>query len=402
MGAITGLLGIGGKGANPQLAPIVDPVNQIGLGQAGQGTQNALGQQQQLLSALQGQNGIGNQSSVYNQLQGVANGTGPNPAQAMLAQSTGQNVANQASLAAGQRGAAGNVGLMARQAAQQGSNAQQQAAGQAATMQANQSLNALGQLGSLAGQQVGQQIGATGQLAGSNLENQNQVLGAQGAFNSAQVGNQGSVNAGNASQAGSYAPGQAGVLGGVGQFASSVGSLFADGGDVSLGVPQIAAPNAALAGVSAGAQAAQPSGPRSSLGKFLKGMASPDQPNQQGQLSQGQQVANGIGDLGRGIASLFHAQGGEVKAVVSPGERYLSPKEVKKVEKGANPMKAGEKIPGQPKVGGAVNSYANDTVPRTLEEGGIVLPRSVTMAKDPARAASDFVSKTLAKKKVRN
>ncbi len=95
-------------------------------------------------------------------LQGIANGTGPNPAQAMLNQQTGANVAQQAALMAGQRGAGANVGLMARQAAQQGAGIQQQAVGQGATMQANQSLGAIGQMG--AQQQA--MAGTQGQIAG--------------------------------------------------------------------------------------------------------------------------------------------------------------------------------------------------------------------------------------------
>jgi hypothetical protein len=93
------------------------------------------------------------------------------------------------------------------------------------------------------------------------------------------------------------------------------------------------------------------------------------------------------------------AEGGKVPALVSPGERYLPPKEVAKVVKGQkSPMEAGEKIPGKPKVGGAKNSYANDTVPKTLEEGGIVLPRSVTQSKNPEWAAHKFVRDVMAKK----
>ncbi|CAM6002768.1 unnamed protein product [Sphagnum balticum] len=92
---------------------------------------------------LQGTNGVQVQQQVLNQLQGVANGTGPNPAQAALNQSTGQNINSQAALQAGQRGASGNVGLLARQIGQQGAAIQQNAVGQGATMQATQELNAL-------------------------------------------------------------------------------------------------------------------------------------------------------------------------------------------------------------------------------------------------------------------
>ena len=107
-------------GADPRFGNIQAPItNQMGLDSITQ-AQNQLAQQNAFVQALQAQNGIGNQSNVYNQLQNVANGTGPNPAQAMLANATGQNVANQAALMAGQRGSNANVGLMARQAAQQG------------------------------------------------------------------------------------------------------------------------------------------------------------------------------------------------------------------------------------------------------------------------------------------
>ena len=70
----------------------------------------------------------------------------------------------------------------------------------------------------------------------------------------------------------------------------------------------------------------------------------------------------------------------------------------KKVEHGANPMEVGKTVPGKPKVAGAKNSYANDTVPATLDEGGIVLPRSVTKAKDPSKEAAKFVAAIMAKK----
>jgi hypothetical protein len=92
-----------------------------------------------------------------------------------------------------------------------------------------------------------------------------------------------------------------------------------------------------------------------------------------------------------------YAQGGKVPAMVSPGEKYLPPDSVEQVKKGGNPMSLGRTIPGKPKVSGAKDSYANDTVPATLEEGGIVLPRSVTQSKNPDWAAHKFVRDTLMK-----
>jgi hypothetical protein len=93
-----------------------------------------------------------------------------------------------------------------------------------------------------------------------------------------------------------------------------------------------------------------------------------------------------------------YAKGGKVDAMVSPGEVYLSPKEVKKVAKeGKSPLGEGEKVPGKPKVPG--DSYANDTVPKKLEAGGIVIPNSVLQSDDPEGEAAKFVKKLLGQKK---
>lgn len=93
-------------------------------------------------------------------LQNQMNGGGPNVANAQLQQATAQNVNDQASLAAGQRGAAQNVGLIARQAANVGANAQQQAAGQSATNVLQQQISAQQQLAGV--------LGTQGQLANAN------------------------------------------------------------------------------------------------------------------------------------------------------------------------------------------------------------------------------------------
>lgn len=191
MGFISGLLG----GSQSQLA-----------NQAQQGAGATTAQQQAFVNALAGQNGIGNQSQVYNQLQGVANGTGPNPALEQLRLQTGQNVAQQAALMGSQRGVGSNPGLLARQAAMQGANIQQNGVGQAAALQAQQQLNALGALGNLATQQVNQQGNALNSLS------QQQLGLAQSA---GQTAKQNVQNAG-------------GLLGGLGQVIAS----FADGGQV--------------------------------------------------------------------------------------------------------------------------------------------------------------------------
>jgi hypothetical protein len=96
-----------------------------------------------------------------------------------------------------------------------------------------------------------------------------------------------------------------------------------------------------------------------------------------------------------------YASGGKVPALVSPGEKYLNPQAVEMVKRGADPMRVGETIPGQPKVDGARNSYANDTVSKELDEGGIVVPRSKTKSQNPSKNSQDFVRATLAKKKAK-
>ncbi len=101
--------------------------------------------------------------------------------------------------------------------------------------------------------------------------------------------------------------------------------------------------------------------------------------------------------VGRHLAM---AKGGKVPALVSPGERYLNAEQAQEVAAGKKQaIKAGEVIPGKAKVPGAVNSYQNDNTPKTLEAGGVVIPRSVTQADDKAKKADAFVKAVLAKGK---
>ena len=211
---------------------LTNPVQPGQLQDAYGNTQNALGQQAAFLQALQAQGGLQNQSNVFNQLQGVANGTGPNPAMAMLNQQTGNNVAQQAALMAGQRGTNANAGLLARQIGQQGAGIQQQAVGQGAALGAQQQLGALNQLGGLANQQVAQQQAGLNAYQTGALQGQQNLLGATGNFNNAQV-----------SQGSNLAKGRQGLLGGIGNAAM----MLASGGEVP--------------------------GPRSSIGRMAKGIS---------------------------------------------------------------------------------------------------------------------------------
>lgn len=337
MGAVGGLLGLnggsGGTGFN-----MTPGTNAGQLQSAYSGTQNAMGQQQSLLDAIKSQGGLQNQSNVYGQLQNVVSGQGPNPAQAMLNQATGANVANQAALMAGQRGAGSNVGLMARQAAQTGAGLQQQAAGQGASMQAQQSLGALGQAGNMANTMAGNQINQTNANQQAQLAEQQALLGANSQYNSAQAG-----------LAAEQMKGQQGLIGGLGNaigagagLLKGATKLFADGGEVP-----------------------QANGPRS---MFAQNMHGPQM-----------------------------AKGGQVPAMVSPEEKYLKPQEAKAVAGGkVNPMSVGETIPGKAPVKG--DSLKNDVVHKKLEVGGVVIPRSVMQSKNPAKGAADFVRAVMAKK----
>lgn len=434
--AIGGMLGINGGAsgtgfAAPSNAALTPGTNADQLQTSYGGAQNSLASQQALLTALQAQNGIGNQSQVYNQLQGVANGTGPNPAQTMLNQSTGQNVANQAALMAGQRGAGANVGLMARQAAMQGANTQQQAIGQGATMQANQSLNALGAMGNMANTQAANQIGATTANTQAQQSEQGILQGANQAYNSAQVGMQQNVNSTNAGLAQTDMGEQQGLFNG-GLKAIGIGSTMGGG----------STPGGARGGMvkkMAGGGQAQPmqqqspqmtqnmgvmpsqNGPQSMMGQFLAGWSQlqPSQTNygqwgagvgsykapQQGKgstpssLPVGGNSALGSdmgGTGGIGIGDTTMAGGamdtGGASALAADAPLIAA-------SRGGNvgsKLKSGGHVPGKPKVRG--NSYENDTVKALLSPGEVVIPNSVMQSKNPAEGAARFVQAVLAKK----
>lgn len=474
-GLVSGLGGgalFGPKGGSPEGANIQQGTSIGDVQGAQQGAQNSLESQKALLSALQAQNGLGqqnvagqNQLGLANQLAGangvgiqqnavnglqntagmyqnIASGRGPNPAQAMLQQATGQNVANQAALMAGQRGAGSNVGLMARQAAQTGAGIQQQAVGQGATMQANQQLNALsgltnaqqavGGLGSnltnqqaganqayanQANQVAGQQIGATTTNAQANLANQQSMQGALQGVNNSNVASQASMNAGNVDLSKTNTGGLQSVTGGVLQGAGKIigmahgGQIYmAEGGDPTVAAPQAAAPAA--------------SGPASFFGKFLQGATSSGG-NNEGEGKESSGPSTGADSLRKGTADLIGSFKGKPKGqdgtTLATGDIGFGPSQmapapaddmgpatgspsVMMSAKGGLAKKGGHVTPKSPsqRAEKKGDSYSNDKVPAMLSAGEIVLPRSVTQSKDPVGAASKFVAQVLAKRKVKS
>lgn len=371
-----------GSQSSPQTTPIQNALQNQQV-QNSIGQQNStIDQQQQLVNALQANGGAQNQASVYNQQQGLANqlgqmaqGGGPNPALDQLNQTTGQNVAQQASLMAGQRGAGANAGLIARQAGQQGAAAQQQAAGQAATLRSQQQLGAISALqqqqsllGNTAQNQIGNQQTGLNSLSSQNLGQQSNLINAVQGNNAQNLQQQQGINNIQASQGAQ----QAGLMGQIGggvasglgssitsALAPTTGGMPAPAGQASTPPPTMLANGGNV----------QQGGPEVALKENYKGKSK--------------------------LGSMLYANGGKVHkkvpALVSPGEIYLPPKKAQAVKAGKASPLSGEKIKGEAVVKGDRNSYANDTVPKKLEAGGIVLPRSVTQSAKPKESAIKFI-----------
>lgn len=397
MGAIGGMLGLNG-GINgtgisgPQAAPITGGTDLNQINQAYAGNQGALQSQQGLLTALQGQGGIGNQSQVYNQLQGVVNGTGPNPAQAQLAQATGANTANQAALMASQRGVGANPGMIARQAAQQGAANQQNAAGQAATLQANQSLNALGQAGNIAGNQVANQIGATGANTQAQQSEQGILQGALNNTNQANVAMQGNINTSNAGLAGNSMSAQQGLVGGILGAGGKAMAGGAEGGFAGYGY----------------ADGGTAAGPQSFLGKYAAGMGDSFSGLGGAAGSGGAALNKGMASFGSGLAhqltptpvtnvplsQVQNMDGSAVAAAPPPAQAPVANAQGGNV---GPKLKSGGGVPGQAKVTG--NSYANDNVKALLSPGEGVIDRETMHAPGQIGDAARFVMAYVNRKK---
>ena len=322
------------------------------------------------------------EQGLQQQLQQNALGQGPNPAQAALNQATGQNIANQAALMAGTRGASQNAGLIAQEAARQGAATQQQAVGQGATMQAQQQLAAQSALAGLQGQ-IGSQI--TGQQqANTNLFGTG--AGAANAQNANLVNNYAQAQGTNAqtaaANAGANQKTAGGLLGGIGSLLG-----LAEGGEV----PRMAEGGDML------------SGARSSVGKFLTGMSDSMSGNSQNPYAQfgagvnsavkgmfaspSSTPAPALGGSSAGSSDLPQAAGAAMLA--AKGGMAKQPVTAEKL------AAKGMEVPGKAKVKG--DSLKNDHVPAVLSPGEIVLPRSVTQAPDAAQRAAAFVQAIQAK-----
>lgn len=202
---------------------------QFGNAQAQLGQQNAFVQalQQQYNPAMQAQL-LQQQQGLADQLQQSANGQGPNPAAAALAQATAANTQQQAAMMGSQRNAGANTALLARQAGMQGAANQQNAAGQMASMTAQQQLAARQQLMQQQQSMMGNVQNQAGQIqqgmansAGQNANLYGTMIGAANQQNQTQAG----INQGNAQR-------QAGMIGGLINSGGAAMGMFAEGGQV--------------------------------------------------------------------------------------------------------------------------------------------------------------------------
>jgi hypothetical protein len=393
--ATSGLLG--GKksgGFTPTQTELLNPFEQEQAKQLYEQTQSAYNQQQAFVNALAQQNALANQANVFRQLQDVASGVGPNPALAALQQATGENIAGQAALMAGQRGAGRNVGLLARQAGMQGGALQQQAAGQGATMQAQQQLAALGQLGGLANQQVAQQQAGLGALGQMGLSGQQNILQALAQQNAARLNQQNAINQINAQMAAERARSEQAMLGGaLGAIGTIAGTAFGGpvGGAIGGNIANVAAPKFdsykfGQYSFAKGGEVKKPQyadgelagiQPQSFIGQYFQ---NPNQAlnaiNQSDNLKDSQLDYSTLNDGGAVNRDGMYAKGG------------MAPMSL---------MDQGGKVPGKAAVAG--DSYKNDIVDAKLSPGEIVIPRSIVNHPNAPEMAAQFVRDTLSKKK---
>jgi hypothetical protein len=339
------------------------------------------------------------QNALATTLQGQVNGQGPNLANAQLEQGTNANIQKAASLIASQKGI--SPALAAREAATGAAASNQAAAGQAQQGVMQQTLNAEQGLGSLYGQEANESTNQQGTLQNANAQQNaqlvNQNLGVQG------------INAGVAAQ---NTQNNVNTMNGIVGSAGKAATMMATGGEVHPFHAYLMKKYAVGGGVDpvTGGITGVNSSPypwmnnTGSKDPNLFGVPGPSAPSNPtagatnavsdaSGVSGGAMSAGGAGDIASelGPLAMVAAHGGRVPALVSPGEIYLNRHAVRAVNNGADPTIVGERIPGHAKVQG--NSYENDTVPKELEEGGEVIPRSNSGSSEKAMAFVEELKK---------
>lgn len=367
-------------------ANIQGGTNLAQLNNAYTGATSALNNQSNLTNTLQpqAQAGVEEQSQLAAQLRAQENGTGPNVAQNQLNQATAANVANQAALMAGGRGANANAGLIAREAAQQGATIQQQAAGQAATLGAQQQIAAQQQLAGLAQNQINQAGGAVNAGVSGQQGEQGILQNANTAFNNAGVGMQSNINDVNSKVAAGNAATNAGIFGSLTNSLGGVGSFLSNLGGSS--------------GASSGAQtiAGGPGDAVNSLDTMFAAKGGTVK-----KMAEGGAVDSDGSNLGHYSAARSPVHKGYLHHLSCGGGIYAQggPVKMTLASKGG-PVNADNK-----KEKAVVNkdSYANDKVPALLSEGELVIDKDTMNDPGPlgqmARALAKHINaKNKAKK----
>lgn len=374
------------------------------------------------------------QAQLAGQLGAESAGGGPNPAQLQYQQNAQQIAQQQAATNAQNR--AINPGLAARLSGNQAIQAQQQAAGNAAAQQAQQQLAAQAQMAGLTGQEqqgalAAQNINA--QVAQNNVNSVNNTEG--GLFSSigsiaglfaeggevhkmAYGGGAGSISdpgGPNLSNTNALPDYSSGLMGGAGKgkSGSSASAPSVNGGLGSnpfgisgVSSQPVTAPMSAVPALGSSVGLGMPAAPPSLNPTYAHGGSVPmhGEGHFGAPMQKNYDKGGPVSAVGQWLNTTSMAKGGkphkakaDVPAMVSPGEQLLEPEQAQAVVDGkANPLKIGERVPGKAKVKG--DSLKNDTVPKMLKDGGMVIPRE-TVKMGPEKAAA-FVRHHLAKKKM--
>lgn len=344
------------------------------------------------------------QQQLTQMLMAQSQGQGPNPAQQMLNQATNRNVQQGAGMIASQKGI--SPALAARLIAQNTANANQTAAGQGALMGAQQQLNAEGLLNNNLTSQ--QQILQNAQSAQNQAINTGE-LGAQGL--TAQAAGQNATTAGQIT--GGIFQGIGGAaMAGAGKYKGGEITGYATGGDITsnpndwrhlTGLDNESSFSATgmgkgmgmllAAGAKQGAAAYNnPLRGSSTIGNTgASDLMTAPIFNEIGQTAWTGGKIKGYdegGDVDNSAAAIWHrlttsaatdnpnapdvsksynsqssyAKGGKIPIIVSPGELLVHPNGKK------------EKVGGKAPVKG--DSPKNDIVPRAVEGGTVVVPRT--------------------------
>jgi hypothetical protein len=424
--------------------------SQQALLQALQG-QNGLANQNQVYGQLQGiasgavnpaqaqfaQNtaqNVGNQAALMAGQRGASANTGLIARQAAMQgagiqqQAVGQEAAQQAQNQISAIGAAGNLATTqaGQQIGQTNANTSAQQAEQQNLLNAMQGYNT---------NQVASQASinaANAQLANTQLQGQQALIGGVMNAGGAAAGLAGGGGGGAAAPlaAGGAYGGDLKKLAGGGW--SQSGPTIGGGGDMPASDPAQQgvfqySPNDPY-NVQSAQQPQQ--GASSKFGQFLNKNKSnqnqqPAGPFNMAQTSSAAQLQQGASSLGAGLikgaGALFGSSGPASTAPATPqaGDMSAQDQNLNGIQGGGatggidfgpgqakggmiNDFRSGGKVkaksPKEKAVKGG-NDYANDKIPAVLSEHEIVLPRSVTLSKDPVRASAEFVAKVIAQRK---